>query len=314
MLLNLVLLIAGMALLVVAGNALVKGAVGLAENLGISPLVIGLTVVAFGTSAPELFVSVQAALGGSPGIAVGNVVGSNIANVLLVLGLPALIAPIDPNQPGLRRNLTAMLAVTLVALWLLSNGHIGRLEGLLMFAGLCAFIGWQVHTARTGAVVPASGDIHDEVGDVPHETRAIALYLAAGLVGLPIAAQLTVSGAVGIAERFGVSDAVIGLTVVAIGTSLPELATTLLAALKRSGAVAIGNVVGSNIFNIAGILGLTALIAPVPVDPRIVSIDMWVMLAVTVLVAGLGYARIAAGKAIGIAMLVAFVAYLWSFL
>lgn len=313
MLIDLLLLLTGMVLLVLAGNALIKGAVGLAENLGISPLVIGLTVVAFGTSAPELFVSVQAALGGAPGIAVGNVVGSNIANVLLVLGLPALIAPIDPNQPGLRRNLTAMLAITAVALWLLSNGHIGRLEGLLMFAALCAFIAWQVHTARAGAPA-AAGDIHDEVGEVPHGSGAIAGYLAAGLVGLPLAAHLTVSGAVGIAERFGVSDAVIGLTVVAIGTSLPELATTLVAAIKRSGAVAIGNVVGSNIFNIAGILGLTTLIAPVQVDPRIVSIDMWVMLATTVLVAALGYARIAAGKALGIAMLAAFVAYLWSFL
>lgn len=311
---NLLLLLAGMVLLVLAGNALVKGAVGLAENLGISPLVIGLTVVAFGTSAPELFVSVQAALGGAPGIAVGNVVGSNIANVLLVLGLPALIAPIDPNQPGLRRNLTAMLAITVIALWLLSNGYIGRLEGLLMFAALCAFIAWQVHTARRGATVAAGGDIHDEVGDVPHGTTAIVGYLAAGLVGLPLAAHLTVSGATGIAERFGVSDAVIGLTVVAIGTSLPELATTLLATIKRSGAVAIGNVVGSNIFNIAGILGLTTLIAPVQVDQRIVSIDMWVMLATTVLVAALGYARIATGKVLGMAMLIAFAIYMWSFL
>lgn len=312
MLLSLLMLLAGMALLVVAGDYLVKGAVGLAENLGISSLIIGLTVVAFGTSAPELFVSVQAALTGSPGIAIGNIVGSNIANVLLVLGVPALIAPIDPRQKGLRRNLTAMLVITLVVMLLVSNGFLGRLEGMLLFMVLGGYIIWQIYEARTGMIV-AAGDFHDEIGEAPHKPGRIAVYLIAGLVGLPIAAQLTVTGAVGIAERFGISDAVIGLTVVAIGTSLPELATTVMAAWRRSAAVAIGNVVGSNIFNIAGILGVTALIAPLQVDQRIISIDMWVMLVTSALIAVLGYARITAGKWLGLAMLAGFIAYLATF-
>jgi cation:H+ antiporter len=312
MLLSVLMLLAGVVLLVLAGDYLVKGAVGLAENMGISPLIIGLTVVAFGTSAPELFVSVQAALTGSPGIAVGNVVGSNIANVLLVLGLPAFIAPIDPRQPGLRRNLTAMLIATVAAMLLIANGLVGRMEGLVLFLGLCGYVGWQVYEARTGVVAPA-GDIHDEIGEAPRDARRIAGYLIAGLIGLPIAAQLTVSGAVSIAERFGISDAVIGLTVVAVGTSLPELATTLVAAWRRSAAVALGNVVGSNIFNIAGILGLAAMITPLQVDPRIVSIDMWVMLAAAALVAVLGYARIVAGMGWGIVLVAGFIAYMATF-
>ena len=309
MFLSALILAAGLALLFFAGEFLIKGAVGISEKFGISPLVIGLTVVAFGTSAPELLVSVQAALSGSPGIAVGNVVGSNIANVLLVLGLPALISPIDPRQPGLRRNLTAMVIVTVIFTWLLSNGSIGRPEGALLFAGLVAFVWWQVHRARAGFEKP-TGDFHDEIGETPHDMGRAVTYLVAGLIGLPIAAQLTVSGASDIASAFGVSDVVIGLTIVSLGTSLPELATTFSAALRRQAAVAIGNVVGSNIFNIAGIMGLTALIAPVSVEDRIVSLDMWVMLAVTVALALIGYLKVESGRAMGTVMLVAYGAYM----
>jgi cation:H+ antiporter len=309
MLIDLLLLAGGLVLLVVAGDYLVKGAVGLAENMGISALVIGLTVVAFGTSAPELFISVQAALTGSPGIAVGNVVGSNIANVLLVLGLPALISPVRATEPGLRRNLTFMLVLTLVSLWLFGNGLIGRLEGALLFVTLCGFIAWQVVTARADTIAPPEA----ATGPVPHSRGRIAAYLAGGLIGLPVAAQMTVSGASSIASSFGISDAVVGLTIVAVGTSLPELATTFMAAIRRNSAVAIGNVVGSNIFNLAGILGLTALIMPVDVDPRIVGIDMWVMLAAALLVALFGYVRIDAGRGWGVVMLAAFAVYIASF-
>jgi cation:H+ antiporter len=312
MLLDIVILLAGLGLLFFAGDYLVKGAVGLAENLGITPLVIGLTVVAFGTSAPELVISVNAALSGAPGIAVGNVVGSNIANVLLVLGLPALISPIVANQPGLRRNLTAMLILTAASLWLLSNAFIGRLEGALLFAAICAFVAWQVYEAKTGKLV-ADHDIHDDVGNAPHSGARIALFLLAGLIGLPIAAHLTVTGASSLASSFGISDAVIGLTIVAVGTSLPELATTLAAAFRKTAAVAIGNIVGSNIFNLAGILGLTALIQPVSVDERIVRVDMWVMLGCALVLALLGYFRISAGRVFGIAMTLAFVTYIGSF-
>ncbi len=312
MLLSTMLLLAGMGLLFWTGDFLVKGAVGLAENLGIPHLVIGLTVVAFGTSAPEMFISIQAALAGQPGIAVGNVVGSNIANVLLVIGLPALLAPIVANQAGLRRNMTAMIALTVLFLWLLSNGVIGRLEGALLFAGLCTFIGWQVYEGVTAGQTP-DHDFHEELGEAPHSGWKVAAYLGIGIIGLPLAAQMTIIGAVDIAEYFDISDAVIGLTVIAIGTSLPELATTLMAAIRNSGGVAIGNIVGSNIFNLAAIMGLTALIAPVTVAERIIHIDMWVMLATSLLLAALAFARITSGKVMGVAMLAAFGAYIASF-
>lgn len=313
MLLSTLLLLAGMALLFWTGDFLVKGAVGLAENLGIPQLVIGLTVVAFGTSAPELFISVQAALAGQPGIAIGNVVGSNIANVLLVIGLPALLAPILADQAGLRRNMTAMIGLTVIFLWLLSNGVIGRLEGALLFAGLCGFIGWQIYEGISAGRA-ANGDFQEELGEAPHGGWRVAAYLGIGIVGLPLAAQMTIAGAVDIAEHFDISDAVIGLTVIAIGTSLPELATTLMAAVRNSGGVAIGNIVGSNIFNLAAIMGLTALIAPVTVADRIIQVDMWVMLATSLLLALLAFARIASGKLMGMAMLAAFGAYIASFI
>ncbi|MCB1417774.1 MAG: calcium/sodium antiporter [Notoacmeibacter sp.] len=310
MILDILILAAGLALLVFAGDYLVRGAVGLAENLGISPLVIGLTVVAFGTSAPELFISVQAALTGSPGIAIGNVVGSNIANVLLVVGLPAMFAPLAATEPGLRRNMTAMIGVTLLFVWMLGNGLLGRLEGMVLLALLAAYIYWQIWTARR--LKEPEHDFHEEIGEAPHDRYRIALSIIGGLVGLPIGAQLTVMGASAIARSFGVSDEAIGLTIVAVGTSLPELATTMTAVLRGSSAVAIGNVVGSNLFNILSIMGITALIIPVTVPERIISVDMWMMLATTVILAILAYARLHAGKAIGGAMLLAYGAYTWS--
>lgn len=305
------ILVAGLAMLVFTGDYLVRGAAGLAENLGITPLIIGLTVVAFGTSAPEMLISVDAAITGKPGIAIGNVVGSNIANVLLVIGLPALIAAITATQRGLRRNMSALLIVTAIFLWMLSDGILQRLEGIALLVILVGIVIWQIHTARSFKAEEAE-DYHDDIGETPHSGMRIALYLIGGVIGLPIGAHLTVEGATAIAEAFGVSQTVIGLTIVAIGTSLPELATTVMAAVRKSSAVAIGNVVGSSLFNIAAIMGVTATIIPVPVDDRIINWDMWVMTAATIAVAILAYGRIAAGKAVGVAMLAAFAAYLFS--
>lgn len=304
MFLSLFLLAAGLVLLIVSGDYLVRGAVQAAENLGISPLVIGLTVVSAGTSLPELLVSVQAALSGSPGIAIGNVVGSNIANVFLVIGLPALLHPIRSGGTGMRRNMTVMLAVTVIFMLILSTGLVGRAEGLLLFLSLSGFVAWQVWTARRAF---ANGESEPPAH---HKPRRVAAFLIAGVVGLPIAAQMAVRGGVGVAESFDISDAVIGLTVIAIGTSLPELATTIVAAVRKSSAIAIGNVVGSNIFNIMGILGLTALITPVAVDPHVISVDMWVMLGAAIVVAALGFTRYPAGKPVGIAMLAAYTLYI----
>lgn len=310
MLVSTLFLVAGLVVLVIAGDYLVRGSVGLAENLGISPLIIGLTVVAFGTSAPELFISTQAALSGSPGIAIGNVVGSNIANVLLVVGLPAMIAPLATTEPGLRRNMTAMLIATAVFMWMMADGLLNRVEGIVLLVALGSFLAWQTHNSR--ARHEPQEDYHEEIGEPPHDRFRIGLSIASGLIGLPLGAQLTISGAGAIAGQLGISDEAIGLTVVAVGTSLPELATTMAAVWRGTSAVAIGNVVGSNLFNILGIMGVTAAIIPISIGVRIIHVDMWVMVVTSAAVALLAFARLKAGKAIGGAMLAGFAAYVYS--
>ena len=313
MLFDIAMLVAGLVLLVFAGDYLVKGAVGLAENLGIPALIIGLTIVAFGTSAPELFVALQSALTGVPDIATGNVVGSNIANVLLVMGLPALFSPIHANQRGLSRNVAVMLAFTVAFMWLISDGLLSRLEAAGLFGGLLVFIAAQAWRAQQ-AIAAADeeevpGDYHEEIGEAPHSPALIAVYLIGGVIGLPIAAHFTVTGASSIAAAFGVSEAAIGLTIVAIGTSLPELATSLAAALRREADVALGNIIGSNIFNLAAIMGITGMVIAVPISPDIITRDNWVMLVTSLLLAVICFARITTGKALGAAMLAAYVAY-----
>lgn len=263
-----VFLVIGLVGLFVGGEFLVRGAVGIARKFGLSPLVIGLTVVGFGTSMPELLVSIQAALGGTPAIAMGNVVGSNIANILLILGVSAVIAPVGIGFAGLRRDLAVMLAAT-VALWgMILGGYLGRIEGLILCAGLLTFL-WAA--LRSGQDQKANPKLSTE--DPPPLWRS-ALIAVAGLAVLMVSARLLIDAATEIALAFGVSEAVIGLTIVAIGTSLPELATSVVAALRKQADIAVGNVVGSNIFNILGILGITAAITPVPVDPRFAGVDM----------------------------------------
>lgn len=315
MLVSSLLLIAGLILLVFAGDYLVKGAVGLAENLKIPPLIIGLTIVAFGTSAPELFISLQSALNGVADIAVGNVIGSNIANVLLVMGLPALITAIHANQRGLGRNASVMMAFTFAFMWAISDGMLERFEAGLLFAGLIIYLGAQIIRARgimagriTDDELPE--DYHNEIGEAPHSALRIALYLIGGIVGLPVAAQMTVLGASDIATFFGVSEAAIGLTIVAIGTSLPELATSFMAAWRKEADVALGNIIGSNIFNIAAIMGITGLIVPLDISAVIIAYDMWVMLGVGLMLTIICYGRITTGRALGAAMLLGYAAYI----
>jgi cation:H+ antiporter len=312
MLLDFLMLAAGLVLLVFAGDFLVKGAAGLAENLGIPALIIGLTIVAFGTSAPELMVSLQSALTGAPDIAVGNVVGSNIANVLLVMGLPALIAVIHADQRGLARNAAVMLVFTVAFMWMISDGILLRIEAAGLFVGLLMFILAQILRARTHIDEEEPEDYHDELGELPHSPTRIALYLAGGIIGLPLAAHLTVAGASGLAEVFGVSQAAIGLTIVAIGTSLPELATTMMAAWRKNADVALGNIIGSNIFNIAAIMGITGLIVPVPISEVMIERDMWIMLATAILLTVICFLRITTGKVLGGAMFLAYLAYIVS--
>lgn len=308
LLISVAILIAGMVLLMVAGDYLVRGAVNLSSRLGINPLVIGLTVVAFGTSAPELFVSLEAAYHGVSGIAIGNVVGSNIANVLLVLGMPALIATLHCRETGIGASLAVMVALSLVLMVFMANGTLSRLEGVGLLAIMGAYLGWQIHRVRVDPKMSSVGEeAVEQDGSAPK--WQIALFILIGLIGLPIGAALTVKGASELARLFGASDTAIGLTVVAVGTSLPELVTSLMAAWRRSGAVAIGNVVGSNIFNIGFILGVTGLILPLEVDARVINVDMWVMLATALLVVALAHWSVPLKKAGGLAMLAAFATY-----
>lgn len=264
MILTYLLFVIGLLGLFFGGEYLVRGASSIARTYRFSPMVIGLTIVGFGTSAPELLVSVQAALAGQPAIAIGNVLGSNIANILLILGISAVIAPLILPMRKLWRDLGFMLLATAVIWAMLLDGDITRLDGVLLLAGLIVFVAVAF---LTGKAEP------DDALPLPPVWQA-ALMTLGGLVVLVIGARLLVDSATTIARTYGISEAVIGLTIVAVGTSLPELATSVVAALRKQTEIAVGNIVGSNIFNIFGILGLTAVIAPIPAEARFVSIDM----------------------------------------
>ena len=255
--------IAGLVLLFVGGESLVRGSSALALRLGLTPLVVGLTVVAFGTSAPELVVTVEASLAGQSGIAVGNVIGSNALNIGLILGLTALIHPLAVQLQILMIDLPIMIGVTLLAVGLLAFGGLGRIEGALFVSGLLAYVVFSVVYARR---VKPSADVEQEFADAVHPPVGTVwrdlIFISAGLGLLVLGSHLLVDGAVALARSFNVSEAVIGLTIVSLGTSAPELATCVAAALKREPDIALGNVIGSNIFNLLGILGTAALVAP----------------------------------------------------
>lgn len=308
-------IVAGFVLLFMGGEGLVRGSVAVAEKLGLSKLLIGLTVVAFGTSTPELLVSVNAALGGAPDIALGNVVGSNIANVLLILGVAAVITPIAGWQRTAMRDAVVMSVAALALFGLTFGNVIGLIEGAGLFAALLAYLAVSYWLERRGRPSRQHEHETEEFEGVATQSVWIAIaFVVGGILALMLGADLLVRGAVSIARTFGVSDAVIGLTLVAIGTSLPELATSIVAAWKRHSDVVLGNVIGSNIFNILAILGITALVTPIPVGPQFRILDVPLMLGVSVLVVVLLVATKRIGRGIGIAMLAAYTAYLaWQF-
>lgn len=308
MIVSLLYAIAGLVLLVAAGDILVRGAVRLATGLGISSMIIGLTVVAMGTSMPELLVGVNAVLAGVPDLALGNVVGSNIANVLLVVGLPALLQPVACCAPRLGRNLGVMLAAT-ASLFVFGfvTGQVGRTEASILLAGFSAFILWSIRYALQSR--DAEVDEMTEAAKHDPLIKAIA-FVILGLIGLPLGADLLVDGAVDIARALHVSEAVIGLTLIALGTSLPELATALAAAWRGHLDVAIGNVIGSNIFNMLAILGGTAMVGAVPIPPEFMAFDIPVMLAASCILIPFIYRRHAVGRLTGVAMLLAYIAYI----
>ncbi|MCT4557814.1 MAG: calcium/sodium antiporter [Pelagimonas sp.] len=275
----------GLLILLLAGDALVKGAVNLSLRVGIPALIVSLTIVAFGTSAPELLISINAALEGAPGIALGNVVGSNTANVLLVLGVPALITVMHTSQCNTRKSYTLMLGASVLFIALAFRGVFDWISGVVLLGALALFLADSMRDAlvhrREGC--PDQELEEPEGADPDMPWWKIILFLLLGLIGLPLGADLLVDSAREIARMFGVSDEVIGLTLVALGTSLPELATTVMAALRRQADVAIGNVIGSNMFNLLAIIGVASVIAPIGVAEDFVEFDLWVMLGASLL-------------------------------
>lgn len=278
-------ILGGFVLLFVGGEFVVRGAVALANRFGVSPLVIGLTIVGFGTSLPELWVSLNAALGGSPGIAVGNVVGSNMANMMLVMGCAALICPIMVNPAAVRRDASFMLAVTVIFIAIGMTGTVSALEGLAMVVMLLGYLGYSLwrDTKDNDAAAALHREEAEELAGRPRALWISLIELLAGFAAVGYGADLLVDGATTLARAAGVADAVIGLTVVAVGTSLPELATSIVAAYRGHSDVCLGNVLGSNIFNLFGIMGVTALAVPVPFPEQILQFDLWALLFVSLL-------------------------------
>jgi cation:H+ antiporter len=298
----------GIGLLYAGAEGLVRGSASLARRFGLSPLVIGLTVVAFGTSMPELVVSIGAALADQGPIAVGNVVGSNIANVGLILGISALIQPPRVHAQVIRIDLPIMVAASLLLAALLSDGGVARWEGAVLVVLLAGYV---VFSLRLAKKEPEEVLAEFDAG-VPAPTRGVwidALLVAAGLALLVGGARALVSGAVNIAQGFGVSEVVIGLTVVAIGTSLPELATSIIAALKGEGDIAVGNVVGSNIFNIFGIVGISSVVRPL-VPAGVGPVDLGAMLVLALMLLPLMRSGFRVSRVEGVLLLAVYAGYL----
>jgi cation:H+ antiporter len=305
----------GLVILLLAGDALVKGAVNLALRVGIPALIVSLTIVAFGTSAPELLISVDAVLADKPGLGLGNVVGSNTANVLLVLGLPAILAVMHTSGCDCKRSYLQMLATTVIFIALAFRGVFDWIAGLVLLGGLAlmladAFHRSMIHRREVAAAALLADEAEEVEGADPDMPWwQIVTFLVLGLVGLPLGADILVDNASILAMRYGVSEAVIGLTLVALGTSLPELATTVMAALRKQADVALGNVIGSNMFNLLAIIGVTAMIGRVPVSAEFLTFDLWVMLGAALVLIPFVFLGRDISRLLGILLTAAYVAY-----
>ena len=304
MVISIFLLLLSLVALYIGANWLVRGSSALAARARISPLVIGLTVVAFGTSAPELVVSLSAAFHGQSAIAVGNVVGSNIFNICLILGISAIVYPLQVKKQLIKKDIPVMIAASLLFTALFWNGRIGRLEGLLFFAGIVAYTFYSLVAARK------AGQNETEEKKIPVSGRWYidVLFVAGGLVVLVFASELLVDNAVAIAKAAGISEAVIGLTIVAAGTSMPELATSIVAATRKNPEIAVGNIVGSNIFNLLAIIGMTALIRPIDA-PEVNFVDLLVMSGSALLILPLARTGYKISRVEGIGLVAVYVAY-----
>ncbi|MGN0920297.1 MAG: calcium/sodium antiporter [Cellvibrio sp.] len=295
----------GLVLLTFGGDWVVKGALAVATRFGVSPLLAGLVIVGFGTSSPELVISLQAALKGSPDIAIGNIVGSNITNILLILGVCCIITTMGATKLSITRDGVTMIVASIMFILLAMDGFLQWYDGLIFLITIGGYLAWAYCTERV-----TERDVQSSITapDVEPLFKTLAILLA-GFAALIVGAEVFLRGAISIAEKFGISQAVIGLTLVAVGTSLPELAATIMAAVRRETDLAIGNIIGSNIFNILCILGLSSLVTQLPLAGRIVQIDQWVMLAVAIgLVVFMMMGR-KVGRWKGIIMVLAYCAY-----
>jgi len=305
-------IVAGLTLLIWGADRFVLGASATARNLGVAPLMIGLTIVAFATSAPEILVSVIAALRDEPGLAFGNAIGSNIVNIGLVLGFTAIVRPIPLESATLRREMPALLAVSLLTVSLFLDTRLSRPDGIVMLTGLVIVMIWLARLGiRSSATDPIKMDYEAEIPDNV-STKAAMIWLVIGLGALLVGAEWLVNGSIGVAQSLGVSEIVIGITIVAFGTSLPELAVSLMSALKGEYGLAIGNIVGSNIFNLLAVIGVAATISPAAVAPSVLSLHIFVMVAFTLVLFAMTYDY--DGKAVlsrleGVALLAAYIAY-----
>ena len=301
----------GLIILLLAGDALVKGAVNLSLRLGVPALIVSLTIVAFGTSAPELLIAIKAILGDAPGIALGNVVGSNTANVLMVLGIPALIATMHTSECDTKHTFNLMIGASVLFIALAFRGVFDWIAALVLLVALAIVLGFAFNEARDhrNACKDATDEEEVEGADPDMSGILIAVFLVLGLIGLPLGASLLVDNASIIARQYGVSDTVIGLTLVAVGTSLPELATTVMATIRRQADVALGNVIGSNMFNLLAIIGIAALVGPIPVDPAFLRFDLWVMLAASLVLVPFVYMKMDISRGWGVALTALYVGY-----
>lgn len=304
-------LFGGFVYLVLGGDLLVRGALGISRRMSVSPVIVGLTVVAFGTSAPEFVISVYATATGYPGVALGNVVGSNIANILLVLGIPALISPIHAERHTLGRHTELMVLISIIFVVMTWNGVVSRIDGavlLVMLAAMMAFV-YQRRVTVPGLDVDDE-DQYERVLGLPTRVLSAIGFVALGVVLLPLGADLTVEGATALARRFSIPEVVIGSTVVALGTSLPELTTTVIAAFHRSSAIALGNVIGSNVFNILLVAGTSAIVAPLPVPAEFRQFDLWVMLGASLFLLVFVLLRLPVNRFAGLLLSAGYVAYI----
>jgi cation:H+ antiporter len=306
MLFDLGMVAGGLVVLLVAGDLLVKGAVNLALRLGIPAMMVGMTVVAFGTSAPELLVSVRAAIGDAGGLALGNVVGSNVANILLVLGAPALISAMAVGR-DIARDYIIMIGASLLFIGLAFTGQIGTWQALVLLAAFVLFMADSIRRGLNARVEPEEL----EGADPGIGWGKIVIFLILGCVGLPLGANFLVTGATAIAQDLGVSDALIGLTLVAIGTSLPELAATVMAAIRREGGVALGNIVGSNLFNLLFIIGTAGLFGTMTFPPEMFRLDLWVMLGSSLVLAPFIWRAAPITRVWGVVLLLGYAGYMW---